>query len=336
MDKETIMRLLADGVISNEVATKYFPELKESERIRKVLIRWIHLEPATSFSDSFDGFSKEQILAWLEKQGEQKPADKVEPKLKIEEGKYYVCTRELLDAYDNKAFHKGDTYLSTKDGSLIPSNSNVPYEVTCADTYFRDWTIQDTKNGDVLVYNSNFHVEIIMIFKSWRNNKSAFTHFHVFNSEHRINDWCDCGKNAHLATKEQRDTLFKAMADAGWEFDFDKKELKKIEDEPDGCEGCNNAKGCVACVDGSEWAHIEESKSFWSEEDENRFQSCLNILQAEPLLGNVERIDANWLKSLKDRYTWKPSEEQIEALLNILPSGNQQLFSLYNDLKKLK
>lgn len=30
MDKETIMQLLADGVISNEVATKYFPELKES------------------------------------------------------------------------------------------------------------------------------------------------------------------------------------------------------------------------------------------------------------------------------------------------------------------
>lgn len=30
MDKETIMQLLADGVISNEVAARYFPELKES------------------------------------------------------------------------------------------------------------------------------------------------------------------------------------------------------------------------------------------------------------------------------------------------------------------
>ena len=52
-----------------------FTELKESEdeRIRKVLIGWINLEPSTSFNDTFDGFSKEQILAWLEKQGEQKP-----------------------------------------------------------------------------------------------------------------------------------------------------------------------------------------------------------------------------------------------------------------------
>lgn len=48
------------------------PELKESEdeRIRNVLIGWINLESSISFGDTFDGFSKEQILAWLEKQGQ--------------------------------------------------------------------------------------------------------------------------------------------------------------------------------------------------------------------------------------------------------------------------
>ena len=40
--------------------------LQSKERIRKVLIGWINLEPSTSFNDTF-GFSKEQILAWLEK-----------------------------------------------------------------------------------------------------------------------------------------------------------------------------------------------------------------------------------------------------------------------------
>lgn len=52
-----------------------FPEFKESEgeKIRKVLIGWINLEPSTSFNDTFDGFSKEQILAWIEKQGEHNP-----------------------------------------------------------------------------------------------------------------------------------------------------------------------------------------------------------------------------------------------------------------------
>lgn len=33
---------------------------------------------------------------------------------------------------------------------------------------------------------------------------------------------------------------------------------KQGEQKVDKCEGCNNIKGCIACVDGSEWAHIIE------------------------------------------------------------------------------
>lgn len=61
MDKDTIKQLLADGVISQEVAEKYFPELAESddERIRKELIEFVK---------SRGGF-KQEYIAWLEKQG---------------------------------------------------------------------------------------------------------------------------------------------------------------------------------------------------------------------------------------------------------------------------
>ena len=59
-------------------------------------------------------------------------------KFKIEKGKWYVCIKDLFDNYANKAFCEGNTYLSTQDGSLIPSNSNVPFEVVCASTYFRE------------------------------------------------------------------------------------------------------------------------------------------------------------------------------------------------------
>ena len=31
-------------------------------------------------------------------------------------------------------------------------------------------------------------------------------------------------------------------------------------EEPDKCKGCNNVKGCIACVDGDQWAHYEESE----------------------------------------------------------------------------
>ena len=84
MAKECIT-YVPDGAV-NQYMLDMFPELKESEgeKIRKVLIGWINLEPSTSFNDTFDGFSKEQILAWLEKQGEHNPADKAEPKFKKE------------------------------------------------------------------------------------------------------------------------------------------------------------------------------------------------------------------------------------------------------------
>ena len=55
-----------------------------------------------------------------------------------------------------------------------------------------------------------------------------------------------------------------------------------------------------------------EKKSAWSEKDEERLQSCLNILQAKGIMGVTETINTKWLKSLKERYTWKPSDEQIE------------------------
>ena len=49
--------------------------------------------------------------------------------------------------------------------------------------------------------------------------------------------------------------------------------------------------------------------------------------------------DIRWLKFLKDRYTWRPSDEQMETL-KYACGGNYVdlgvLDSLYNDLKKLK
>ncbi len=49
------------------------PELKEGkgERIRKVIYGWICNQPAQDFEN---GFSKEEMLVWLERQREQKSA----------------------------------------------------------------------------------------------------------------------------------------------------------------------------------------------------------------------------------------------------------------------
>lgn len=59
----------------------YFPELRESEdeMIRKHLIKHFRVKS----KEKWNGIFVKDILAWLEKQGEQKPVDKVEPKFKV-------------------------------------------------------------------------------------------------------------------------------------------------------------------------------------------------------------------------------------------------------------
>lgn len=73
---------------------------------------------------------------------------------------------------------------------------------------------------------------------------------------------------------------------------------KQGEQKPNVCEGCNNVKGCIACVDGSEWAYIEEQNPAWSEEDENTLRTIISdgIRGAE-----LDMLQIDWLKSLKDR-----------------------------------
>jgi len=163
---------------------------------------------------------KEEIYTWLEKQGEQKHANKIEPK--FHEGDW--ITNGIDCTFQIASIENGIYYDTNNCGSDIEST----------DKYYHLWTIKDAKDGDVLVYGDNpidHHVEVTMIFKSVRNKNSVFTHFHIFDDKFRSDDWCDCGENVHPATKEQRDFLFFKIKEAGYKWDKENKELKNIENK---------------------------------------------------------------------------------------------------------
>ena len=128
-------------------------------------------------------------------------------------------------------------------------------------------------------------------------------------------------------------------------------ELKESEDEqkPNYCHhevdlsNCSE-EYCKAYYDG--WNNCNqqhsqlraEQKPAWSEEDEERYKSCLQKLGTGNL-AQPETINTIWLKSLKERYTWKPSDEQmgvIEAVINNKSFQRRHLDSLYADLKRLR
>jgi hypothetical protein len=154
---------------------------------------------------------------------------------------------------DNKVetkFHEGDWVILTA-GELSTTLQIVKVDTNKRLYWFNDssylpivdeeclhlWTIQDAKDGDVIYsrhYTESF--EWIGIFKSLdKENKRVF--FYGF--WHNISkSFSVCRKEAYVlyndfspATKEQREQLEKAMAVAGFTFDFEKKELKKIENK---------------------------------------------------------------------------------------------------------
>ena len=185
-----------------------FPALKESEdeRIRKAII---NVFASHKDYEVFFGVSVEDILAWLEAQGEQKPADKVEPK--FHEGDWVVYCNDDVD------FITGVEEF----GYRINNGGYIPF--MCASDV-RLWAIQDAKDGDVLAVEpiEGYLSSFVAIYK--KQNKEDFDSYCFVGFDGKFYDGENghSAENIHPATKEQRDTLMKAMADAGYTFDFEK------------------------------------------------------------------------------------------------------------------
>ena len=107
-------------------------------------------------------------------------------------------------------------------------STGVP-SIRYIDKHFHLWTIQDVKDGDVLVNGSNIFIFYFI------NNRRLMGYCHVnmndgnfYNDIGRIECFCTIDAPVTPATKEQRDALMKAMNDTGYEWDSEKKELKKL------------------------------------------------------------------------------------------------------------
>ena len=144
----------------------------------------------------------------------QKSADKIEPRFKVGDWVVFIKSKNVykVEKIENYEY----TLRHILGGSLCLSFSN--------EKLIREWTIQDGKNGDVLAAH-----ECYVVFKEidGLNIKCHCTyHYLGLNPSFYIDTLQN--KDAFLpATKEQRDTLMKAMNDAGYKWDLEKKELKK-------------------------------------------------------------------------------------------------------------
>lgn len=332
-----------------------FSELTESEdeKIRKAI------EEAVNYYWSDDTQARTDILAWLEK---QKPADKPEPKFRINEGKWYICISQFCNCIE------GRIYKASADSRII-DDYGTEYDMhSDAYKYFRLWTIQDAKDGDVLVTtHANGHGIIIFIFKRISNDE--MTCYCLYDSQMSDKLCFDaCADSDYIgnvsgaeeefipATQEQRDLLFQKMREAGYKWDAEKKELKKIEQSTTNVQPKfkvgdfvedTNFKGspiyeimridskCYICeYRGKEnvgdraimhyaidnpYLRLLQKPAEWSEEDETGWTNTMIMIKecaANHYTKDSIALVVNWLNSLKDRVNLIMKYEDYEIKNN--------------------
>lgn len=217
----------------------------------------------------------EQVDKSFKKQGEQKPADIVEPKFNVGDwilysGDHYEGVRHITKIDENG-------YYIERNGlphGIIPFNHEI-----C----MRLWTIQNAKDGDVLAAH-----ECLVLFKKLDglNIKCYCTyHYMGFNPSFYV-DTLQNKDAFHPATKEQRNLLFQKMKEAGYEWDADKKELKKISQR----------------MISAEAKEAMYAKTAWSEEDEKIFNKIIRKLDESDNVNHYDYTDFEmWLIDLKER-----------------------------------
>ena len=264
----------------------------------------------------------------LEKQGEQKHADKDEPKFKVGD---WVVNNVCLPI--QIASIEDDMYICTEGDAL---------SISFIDENFHLWTIQDAKDGDVLVVGDEDGTGIAICSKNDKIGNNILYCYYDDENGFAINTPIALECLLYPATKEQRDLLFSKMKEAGYKWDAEKKELKKIEQKPVedingedyGIDGLWHAirilEQTLGAVEGyqsddgilehecaiSAVKKLYEQNPAWSEEDDKILDSIIEDVRYigdfpdYPTKEESELYDeclakAEWLKSLKERYTWK-------------------------------
>jgi len=251
----------------------------DGEKIRKALIRF------HNSTIDIDGIKGEDIIAWIEKQGEKPQAKSALEAIK----------EEVVDNANKveSKFHKGKWVVINGFTILITDVRDDLYETIFVNGEYRIydtnvidkdahlWSIKDAKDGDILMGKFGAFIYKGVIDKSHNMERpyayGGICSEHYFDISRYNNGWSS--SPVLPATKEQRDLLFSKMREAGYEWNAEKKELRKVKQKPT-----------------------------WTEEDEQGYENvdwCINkALQA----CNDEENEAGtcwfaqrWVNSIKER-----------------------------------
>ena len=212
MKKETaleILRELHDKLLFSErtALETFIPELKESEdeRIRKAI------KEAVEYYWLDDTQARTDIIAWLEKQDEQK-SDDIKPHRRDNDNPYDMSfeyngiRKDLIEFVKQYGDNFYGQFSKASAISWLEKQGEKEYtQKDIDDAYLKG--ISDVKR------------EVEKQDEQTEKMKKEIAEF-IFNSKEDIKhryDWIKClGYDIHFVDKEQRDLLFQKMKEAGY------------------------------------------------------------------------------------------------------------------------
>ena len=165
--------------------------------------------------NGYEWDAEKKELNKIEKQGEQNPTDMVEPKFKVGD---WIINNDKRIAFPTQI-------LKIEEYGYVTSWGYTSFDKVKTDYHL--WTIEDTKDGDVLAAH-----ECLVLFKKIDGlNIRCYCTYHFMNNQSFYVDTLQNKDAFYPATKEQCDLLFQKMKEAGYEWDAENKKLNKIEQE---------------------------------------------------------------------------------------------------------
>lgn len=344
-----------------DVIEDIFPELKKSEddKVRKKLIHLVK-KSYEQGGYALHKWEADEMLAWLEKQGKQETlcdkCKKVQPSHSCQD--ITALGRCVMEHGQKTAeFHEGDWLCENEPNNYarfiqILETVNVMgkeryrisrdihndkdlVEFYFLEKYYHKFGINDAKDGDVLHCWIDGD-EFVLIYKGIKDGYIT-TYCHLYQklklfAEEPTTMFCRTIQGYFTpATKEQRDLLFQKMKEAGYTFDFEKKELKKI---------INESQIKKNLQDNSFRRMFEQKPAECKQEiklnggiiyeDFNEGDGYYKVNLAYLSKSQVELIEnlvSSWQNSTDNTTAWSEEDEEIVEALNDYVKNLDILFS---------
>lgn len=270
-----------------ETEHKVEPKFKVGDIIINIHYRWDGKHRIREITDGKYIFDSGSYID-IKEQNSWELADKVEPK--FHEGDWIIDKQGIVHQIEKVI----ENVTNNTFGYDLVGGGYFNEEVKS----YRLWTIADAKDGNVL-YSLDSNRPFIYKERNGYEQATAYCGLNIYGKFFVWNTKdCIITTDKYIpATKEQHDTLLKAMADAGYTFDFEKKELKLLISNGGDFES-NNSK----------------QNPTWSEEDEEMIDKIIDYIKPMPIFFESTKGKSGkeytkefiknaikWLKSIKGR-----------------------------------